>query len=179
MPALNCLEDNDMLPNPLHPAVVHFPIVLMLFLPPIAAFVLWRLHDGARLRTWGWVVLTAAMVVGSGVVAKETGEDQEDRVEQVVPEAALHEHEEAADVFVLAAWIVLGLSLAGFAPGIAGRSARLLTLAGTLALAYFGVRVGDLGGKLVYQHGAASAYVTDTVPPGTPSLEAAEEGEDR
>jgi hypothetical protein len=35
----------------------------------------------------------------------------------------------------------------------------LLALAGSLVLVGFGVRVSDLGGKLVYQHGAAAAYV--------------------
>jgi hypothetical protein len=168
-----------MLLNPLHPAVVHFPIVLMTFLPLITMFVLWRLHDGARLRTWGWVVLTAVLVVGSGLVAEETGEDQEERVEQVVHESAVEAHHEAAEAFVLAAWIVLGLSLVGFAPGLAGRGARVLTLLGTLALGYFGVRVGDLGGRLVYEHGAASAYTTDAGTPGTPMSEETHNGEDR
>jgi hypothetical protein len=107
------------------------------------------------------VVLTAALLVGSGIVAKETGEDQEDKVEQVVPESALHDHEEAADAFLLAAWIVLGVSLVGFAPGVAGKTGRLVALAGTLAILWLGWRVGDLGGQLVYRYGAASAYTTD------------------
>jgi len=162
------------LPDPLHPAVVHFPIVLMAFLPLIALVVLWRLHDGARLRTWGWVTLTAALVVAAGVVAQETGEDQEERVERVVSKEAIEAHHDAAHAFVRVAWVVLGLSLVGFAPGFVGKSARLVTLAGTLALAYFGWSAGDLGGKLVYQHGAASAYTTDTIPP-PPSVGPAEE----
>lgn len=150
-----------MIPYPLHPAVVHFPIVLAVFLPVIAAVILWKIHDGARQRSWGYVVLTAVLLVGSGLVAKETGEDQEDKVEQVVPEGAVHDHEEAAEAFLLAAWIVLGISLVGFAPGVAGKAGRLVAFAGTLAVLWFGWRVGDLGGKLVYQHGAASAYTAD------------------
>jgi len=164
------------LPEPLHPAVVHFPIALMAFLPLVAAVVLWRLHDGARLRTWGWVTLTATLVVAAGVVAQETGEDQEERVERVVPKEAIEAHHDAAHAFVFVAWVVLGLSLVGFAPGFVGRSARLVTLVGTLALAYFGWRVGDLGGKLVYQHDAASAYTSDTVRV-VPSVGPAEERE--
>ncbi len=149
-----------MLPNPLHPAVVHFPIVLMLFLPFLTAVVVWRLHDGARRRTWGLVTLTAALLVASGVVAKETGEDQEERVERVLAsEQPLDAHHDAADVFLVGAWLLLGVSLVGFAGGVAGTSARLATLAGTLVVAWLGWRVGDLGGKLVYEHGAASAYV--------------------
>jgi hypothetical protein len=145
---------------------VHFPIVLMVFLPLVTAVVLWRLHDGARSRLWGYVVLTAALVVGSALVSKETGEDQGDRVEKVVPESALDAHEDAADVFTIVALVVLGTALLGLAPGTVGRSARLLTLAGTLALGYFGWRVGDLGGKLVYQYDAGSAYGSTTVGPG-------------
>jgi len=167
-----------MIPNPLHPAVVHFPVVLMVLLPLIAAVVLWRLHEGARLRGWGIVVITVALVAGSGLVAKETGEDQGDRVEKVVPASALEAHEDAADVFVVVALVVLGVALLGLAPGAVGRSARLATLAGSLALGYFGWRVGDLGGKLVYQHGAASVYASATPPrPGSTPAHESEEGE--
>lgn len=157
-----------MIPYPLHPAVVHFPIVLAVVLPALAALVLWKIHDGGRARSWGYVALTAALLVGSGMVAKETGEDQEDKVEAVVPESALHDHEEAADAFLLVAWIVLGTALVGFAPGRAGTAGRLVAFAGTLALAWAGWRVGDLGGKLVYQHGAASAYTADAAGMGAP-----------
>lgn len=152
-----------MIPYPLHPAVVHFPIVLAVLLPVIAAFVLWKIHDGGRVRAWRYVALTAALVVASGMVAKKTGENEEDTVEAVVPESALHDHEEAAEAFVLVAWIVFGTTLVGFAPGLAGKGGRLAAFAGTLALVWFGWRVGDLGGKLVYQHGAGSAYTAGAV----------------
>ena len=38
-----------MLPDPLHPAVIHFPIVLMVLLPLVAAWALWTIRRGARL----------------------------------------------------------------------------------------------------------------------------------
>jgi uncharacterized membrane protein len=151
-----------MLPSPLHPAIVHFPIVLMILLPFVIAVVLWRLHDGARRRAWGLVALTAVLVTGSAWVALRTGEAEEDVVENVVAESAIHEHEEAAEQFLLVSWVVLGLAAAGFLPGRGGRGGRALTLVGSLALVYFGWRVGDLGGKLVYREGAAAAYVTAT-----------------
>jgi uncharacterized membrane protein len=171
-----------MLPTPLHPAVVHFPIVLMLFLPMVTAVLVWRLHDGARRRTWGFVTLTAVLLVVSGVVAKETGEDQKERVERVlVSEQPLEAHQEAADVFLVGAWLVLGVSLVGFAGGVTGTSARLATLAGAIVVTWLGWRVGDRGGKLVYEHGAASAYVgaassTSTAAP-TPAVGEAGEAE--
>jgi uncharacterized membrane protein len=148
-----------MLPDPLHPAIVHFPIVLMVSLPVVTAAVVWRLHDGAPLRRWGLVILMAALVTASAFVAIRTGEDEEDVVEEVVAEEAIHDHEEAAEAFYLASWIVLGIALVGLVPGTTGRVGRLLALAGSLVLVGFGVRVSDLGGKLVYQHGAAAAYV--------------------
>jgi hypothetical protein len=153
-----------MLPTPLHPAIVHFPIVFMLLLPVLVAVVLWRLHDGARRRAWGLVVGTALLVSVSGLVALKTGEAQEDTVEAVVAEAPIHEHEEAAERFLLVSWVVLGVAVVGALPGLAGRGGRALTLVGALALVYFGWRVSDLGGKLVYQEGAASAYVTSAAP---------------
>jgi len=169
-PDIICPEDNDMIPYPLHPAVVHFPIVLTVFLPVIAAAVLWKIHDGGRVRAWGYVALTAALLVGSGMVSRKTGEDQEEKVEAVVPESALHDHEEAAEAFLLVAWIVLGVTLVGFAPGLAGKSARLAAFAGAVALVWFGWRVGDLGGKLVYQHGAGSAYTADAAGTSAPAV---------
>jgi len=169
-----------MIPHPLHPAVVHFPIVLMLFLPVLAAVVIWRLHDGAPRRLWGYVVLTAILLVVSGVVAKEAGEDQADRVERVLAsDQPLEAHEEAADVFMAGAWVVLGVSLVGLAGGLTGKSARLGTLAVSAVLVWLGWRVGDRGGKLVYEYGAANAYVqsapTMRTAPATPT----EEGDER
>jgi uncharacterized membrane protein len=158
-----------MLPNPLHPAIVHFPIVLMVLLPIITAVVLWRLHDGARRRAWGLVVLTAALVTASGWVALRTGQNEEETVERVVAEQPIHDHEEAAERFWLVSWIVLGLAAVGSLPGTAGRGGRALALLGSLALVYFGWRVGDLGGKLAYQEGAASAYVGDSTGTRSPN----------
>lgn len=158
-----------MIPSPLHPAVVHFPIVLMAFLPLIVAGVLWAMRRGASPRVWGLAALTAALLAGSAFVAVRTGSAQEDTVEAVVPAQALHDHEEAAEVFLIASAVVLALAFAGFAKGTPGRAARVGTLLGALVLVVLGWRVGDQGGKLVYQHGAASAY-TSATPAGSPGV---------
>ena len=51
-----------MLPDPLHPAVVHFPIVLMVLLPFVAASALWAIRRGARpVRAWAVPVGAAAL----------------------------------------------------------------------------------------------------------------------
>jgi hypothetical protein len=103
------------------------------------------------------VALAAALTV-SAWVALETGEDQEDRVEDVVGRAALHGHEEAAERFLLVAGVVTLVAGAGLIGGTVGRAARLVTMVGTLGVVAAGVQVGHSGGLLVYRHGAASAY---------------------
>ena len=148
-----------MLPDPLHPAVVHFPVVFAFLLPLFALGALWAIHKGARAtRAWSIPLAFAAGLALSSWVAVETGESQEDRVEGVVAEAAFESHEESAKVFLSASAIVLLIAAAGLAPGLAGRSARVVATAGALALVVMGARVGHSGGQLAYQHGAASAY---------------------
>lgn len=155
-----------------HPKVVHLPIALGLLMPLLAGgFLLawWRKWLPPR----GWVVVVAlqAMLLGSGILALQTGEAEEDRVERVVPEAALEEHEHAAEFFVQASGGVLALMLLALA--IRRRKAGLPTAAvatlGTVAVLGLGYRTGQAGGDLVYRHNAASVY-TDAEPglPSTP-----------
>lgn len=148
-----------MLPDPLHPAIVHFPIVLAFLLPIFSFGALWAIRRGARFRR-AWVIplaLSAALALSSWV-AVETGEGQEDRVENVVPDQALDAHEDAAELFLTLSGVLLVVTGAGLASGIIGRSARLAATVGAAALIVAVVRVGHTGGQLVYQHNAASAY---------------------
>jgi len=148
-----------MLPDPLHPAVIHFPIVLALLAPVIAAALLWAV-EARRLpaRAWAAVVVLQLAVALAGWVAAETGEDEEDRVERVVAEAPIEAHEEAAERFLWLAGLAVPLAAAGLLAGRAGRVARIATLAATIGVAWTVVEVGRLGGDLVYRHGAADAY---------------------
>ena len=149
-----------MLPDPLHPAVVHFPIVLVVLLPIAALLALWAIRRGRPAR-WSWAVplaLSAALAL-SAWVALQTGESEEERVEQVVSESALHEHEEAGERFLVLSGVLLLIAATGMAGGTLGRAGRILTTVGAIGLIYAGVQVGAAGGELVYQHGAASAYV--------------------
>lgn len=149
-----------MLLEPLHPAVVHFPIVLAVLLPIFALGTLWAIRRGARPRlAWAIPLALAGALVGSTYVALETGEAQEERVEQVVAEQALHSHEEAAERFMVLSGILFVVMAGGLLAGTPGTAARLVGTAGAVILVAAAVQVGDAGGKLVYQHGAASAYV--------------------
>ena len=148
-----------MLPDPLHPAVVHLPIALAVLIPVLAAA--FAVAIGTRLlpaRAWLVVVLLQIGLAASAWVAIETGEGDEERVERVVAEDYIEPHEEAAKQLLIASVITAGLMALGLMPRRLGRSGRL---AGTLAaFVVFGsaVKVGHSGGELVYQHGAASAY---------------------
>ncbi len=147
------------LPDPLHPAVVHFPIVFMVLLPIVAAGALWAIRRGTPpSKAWAGSVATAAALTLSSWVAVETGEGEEDKVEQVVAESSLHGHEEAAERFLLLSGVLLVVTAAGLLRGVPGRAARLGATAGALGLVALGAQVGHSGGNLVYRDGAASAY---------------------
>lgn len=166
-----------LIPDPLHPAVVHLPVALAVLLPIIVLGAIWFVRRGARpLAAWGVAVAFMGMLVASTLVARETGEQQEERVEAVVPEGALGTHERAADAFLVAAAGVLLVGLAGFAPGRLGQAGRWVAAAGTLAILVTGWQVGHSGGMLVYRDGAASVYASGgAVQPGdAPANEGAE-----
>lgn len=148
-----------MLPDPLHPAVVHFPIVLTFLLPLVALASLWRIRRGAPAPSaWGIAVATAGMLTASTWLAVETGERDEEAVERAVAEAPLERHEEAAERFLLLSGGVFLLAGAGLVRGRVGAAARLAASAGALGLVVAGTLVGHSGGELVYRHGAAAAY---------------------
>jgi uncharacterized membrane protein len=148
-----------MLPDPLHPAVVHFPIVLMFLLPLAAVGGVWYGRRRPE-RRGAWVLTTAlaGALTLSAWVAVETGERDEGAVEQVVPEASLETHEEAAERFLLLSAGVLVIAGAGLLRGRIGSAARLATTAGAFGLLVAGAVVGHSGGELVYRHGAAAAH---------------------
>jgi uncharacterized membrane protein len=148
------------LPNPLHPAVVHFPIVLAFLLPLFAIGALVAIRKGARpLRAWAIPLTIAAALSLSTWVAVETGETQGERVERVVADQPLDTHEEAAELFLTLSVALLGVATVGLVRGTIGRAARISATAGAVALMIVGARVGHSGGQLVYRYGAASAYV--------------------
>ncbi|HKP29636.1 MAG TPA: DUF2231 domain-containing protein [Gemmatimonadales bacterium] len=150
-----------MLPEPLHPAIVHLPIALTLLLPLIAGGAFLLARRGYPIRTvWLGVVAGAALLAGSAWLAVETGEGQEERVERVVSEAPLETHEERANLFLALSAATLALTLAGLGKNQLGRFARLAATGATLVLLPAGWMVGHSGGELVYRHGAASAYTT-------------------
>jgi uncharacterized membrane protein len=160
-----------MLPNPLHPAIVHFPIVLVFLLPISAAVAIWTIRKGSR-ATRAWIVplAIAAALSFTSWLAVQTGENQDERVEQVVQEQALDTHEEAAEMFLTGSIVILLVTAAGFLRGPAGKVSRVAAGVGAVALVIGGAYVGHTGGQLVYKYGAASAYANPSTAP-TPQRE--------
>ena len=145
-------------PEPLHPAVVHFPIALLLLGAAVAVLAI-------PVRRWH-LPLFAAILLSLGalgaVAATITGEEEEERVEHDLPtaERLLEKHadwgESARNAGLLAA--VIATTAAAFAsrPHL-GRFLSVLTAFTAISAAYAVSQAGHLGGELVYRHGAGVA----------------------
>jgi hypothetical protein len=128
-------------------------------LPLFALGALWLIRrGGAPRKIWALPVVVAAALSLSAWVAIQTGEREEDRVERVVGDSPMHSHEEAAERFLLLSFAMLALAAGGLAPGKVGSVVRVVATGAAVVLVGAGVQVGNTGGELVYQHGAASAY---------------------
>ncbi len=151
----------------LHPKIVHLPVALAVLMPLLSAGLLaaWWAELLPR-RTWLVAVLLQALLVGSGFLAIETGEIDEERVERVVAEELIDAHADAAEAFVWGAGAILLLHLAaaGLRNDTTARSAAAAATVGTLLVLFLGYRVGEAGGELVYRHGAANAYAAGAAP---------------
>lgn len=147
-----------------HPKVVHLPLALAVLMPMVSGGVLFAWWRGwLDSRVWALVFLLQAALVGSGALAMNTGEREEERVEQVVAEEHIEAHEEAAEVFV---WASAGLLLLMAVPLVLseGRGRQALSLGaffGTLIVFALGYNAGEAGGRLVYEQGAAQVYVAN------------------
>lgn len=143
------------MPSPLHPALVHFPIVLILLgtlvALPAAFTPRWHLR-------WIAAVLLALGAIGA-VAASVTGEDDGEAVErQPGVESVLEIHEEwaertqgfglaAAGCALAAALVTLRWPRVAQGVGIAGAAVALFA-------AFCVFQAGHYGGQLVYRHGA-------------------------
>lgn len=161
--------------TPLHPLVVHFPIVFAVLMPLLGGALLFALaRNWVSKRTWALVTLGHLVLLGSGFLALRSGEADAHVVEKRIPEAVIEAHEEAGEAFVLGSAATLVLAVVP----LVLRNRRLAhwmaaaTVAGSLVVLGLGVRVGKLGGELVYQHGAGSAFTkaASLAGPGAPRI---------
>ena len=152
-----------------HPKVVHVPLALGVLMPVIAGGLLlawWR--KWLPPRGWFLAIALQAVLLGSGVLALQTGEAEEERVERIVPERFIEQHEDAAKVFVWASGGVLAVMIAAAALGSrpAGLPVATAATLGTLVVLWLGYQTGQAGGSLVYEHGAGQAYSRTAAPTG-------------
>ena len=148
--------------SPRHPLFVHLPLALATLAPALfgALWLAIRLR-WLPLRAWCVAIAAQAVLVGSAGLAMKSGEEDAERVERVVAEAAIDRHEEQAERFLGGGIAVL---LLAFAPLLAGRLPRAgaiaayATIAASVGVLALGWAVGSTGGKLVYRDGAAAAW---------------------
>jgi uncharacterized membrane protein len=140
---------------PLHPAVVHVPLVLAALVPILLGWLVLR-GPGSR-RAWAALAFLQAMVVAGGLMALDTGLVEEERLEAAVPAWPVEMHERRARTFVVAAAGLLLLVGAIAAAPRAARVAAPVALVLSLLVAALGVSAGHAGGELVYRHGAGLA----------------------
>lgn len=142
------------IPDPLHPAVVHFPIVLILAGTVCAVAAVF-------VRRWHLPLLTALVLAAGAlgsVAAVVTGEQDEDMVGKLSASAdhVLEEHEEwgkqARNVALVSALLAVGAA-ATCRMRVAGRTLSALAAAAALTAAYSVAQAGHYGGQLVYHHG--------------------------
>jgi hypothetical protein len=157
-----------------HPKNVHNPKALGVLKPLIAGGLLlswWR--GWLPARAWSVAVALQAALLVSGVVALQTGEAEEDRVEGVVAEQLIDEHEEAAEAFVWASGGALGLMLLGLFLSKSKAGLPMAGLGSLASLVVFGLgyQTGQAGGELVYRHGAASVHVSQEAGVATGTVE--------
>lgn len=145
----------NLIPDPLHPAIVHFPIVLIVLGTLVSAIaVFWRK---------GYVPAFAAALLVLGALgawaALATGESDGGLVEKTSPQAEslLDAHEDWAKRTMTAAAIAAVIAVGAAALFRFPRAARGVAVAAALAAGVASWTVyetGHRGGALVYRHGA-------------------------
>ncbi len=164
-----------------HPKVVHLPIALSVLMPLVAGGVTFAyLRGWLDRRAWVIVFLLQGSMLGTGLVAMYTGEEEEERVAQIVSEQPVEVHEEAAELFVWASAIVLALMGVPLllSEGELRNAILIFSCIGSVVALAFGYRAGEAGGRLVYEHGAASAYLSPARESPDGRIHAVEEYED-
>ena len=145
---------------PNHALIVHFPLALA-FLMPVLVLVVAFMMKKNKISNEGWLIIVGLQLVmtATGYASLQTGETEESIVERVVDKKLISEHEEAAEIFVGSTVIGLALSIAVY---FLRAELQLYVQLGIvffgLISTYFAFNAGKLGGELVYEHGAASAY---------------------
>jgi uncharacterized membrane protein len=143
-----------------HAFTVHFPIALS-FIMPVMCIAFAMMIRARKLAPHGWLVIVGLQVFVTimGYVSLETGEIDEPEVEKILEKKLIQDHEGAAELFVGATVITLMLSIGlFFLPRELQFKMQMGVAALSLVCCFLAYRTGQLGGALVYEHGAAQAF---------------------
>jgi len=144
---------------PLHPMVVHFPIVLAVLIPlaMIAVIAASKRITNQR-AAWAIIFGFCVLLTVSSFISMKLGEREEEKVEKVVSEQIVENHAEWAEDFVLATLLPLlftGLMLKKKHPSL-----KYLAAASGLVVLALSVVTGHEGAELVYKHDAGKVYMS-------------------
>lgn len=145
---------------PLHPAIVHLPLGISMAAPVIALALYFAVSKGwVGARAFVLLSLLQILALGAGAVALNTGEKEEDRLEGRISKAALHEHEERADIFMGTLGVALLLSggAAFWKAGKVRSAAAVGAVLATLVSAGAAVGTGKAGGEVAWGPGGPLA----------------------
>lgn len=143
-----------MIPSPLHPAIVHFPIVLILIGTLVAV-------AAAFTRRWQlpWIAAGLLLAGAAGAVAATwTGDEEQEMAGELSSQAEkiLEEHEEWGEATRNSAIAAALLACTALAVGrfpLLSRGLAVTTVLAAVASSYCVVQTGHYGGQLVYKHG--------------------------
>jgi uncharacterized membrane protein len=145
---------------PLHPAIVHLPLALTFLLPVLVLVFAWAIKAGKMSKEmWLVIIGLQVLVTATGYISLETGETDEEKVSVIVGKDVIHQHEEAAEIFVGTTVIALasGIVVWFLQPGFQDKGRYAVVLLSLLPV-FFAFRTGQLGGNLVYRLGGGSAH---------------------
>jgi uncharacterized membrane protein len=142
------------LPDPLHPAIVHFPIVLIFFGTLLSIFSV--LTKRAALPQYTALVLVLA--AASAQLAVMAGDDQEKQITRRAPEtkSVIEEHahwgELTSQVSMVAAGVALITLLFHRSKGLR-KGLAFVTMLGAIGACYCVIEAADRGAGMVYHQG--------------------------
>jgi uncharacterized membrane protein len=159
------------LPSPLHPALVHFPIALILVGAVVAVA---AVFIGRRVLPPLSAGLLAAAALGT-VAAAWTGGQEEEMAGELASQAeqALDAHEDwgiaTRNAALIAAVLAVGAAAARRLPRFS-RGLSVLAAAAALWASVCVAQAGHYGGQLVYRHGVGvnAADATESARNGEP-----------
>lgn len=154
------------IPDPLHPAIVHFPIVLI-FVGTVAAVA------AIFIRRWHLSLLAAILLAGGAVgafAATWSGDREEEMAGQLPAQTKqiLDNHEEWGELARNLAFAAAFLAGAAIAAKQFPKTAKALSFATALVAAasmYATALTGHYGGLLVYKNGVGVKTAAGNAPP--------------